>query len=78
MSRFVLKVNGQVEFDGALGQWMQKPPDFVKDKLKPGTKPEAWVKAVMIVLTESLMLDESVAVEVNHQPRKWSMEVNEL
>lgn len=78
MSHFRLKVNGDIEFDGQVGEWLRKPPDFVEDHLRPGAAAKPYMKCVMIVFTESVMTNRSVAITVTHNEKQWSMTVENV
>lgn len=75
MSNFRLKVNGTTEFDGDLSEYRTVAPDFVKDRIKPGVKPELWMQTVMVVMTNAVTARQDVIVSVDHGEKVWSMTV---
>lgn len=75
MSGVLLRVNGYTEFDGELGEWVATPPDFIKDRLKPDTRMEPHIKAVMLTITDALLANVSVELDVHTWTGGWRMEV---
>lgn len=75
-STFKLTVDGTELFDGDMGEWTRTPPEFVKDRIKPGAKAEQWWKPVMIILTDTLIANRDVEVEIlQSPPNEWTMRV---
>lgn len=75
MSRIALYVNGHVEFDGELNEWVATPPDFVKDMLKPEVTVAPWMKAVMLSLTDAVMQNKSLSMDVRTSEKSWQLTV---
>lgn len=75
MSRVSVVIDGKCEFDGELGEWVSTPPDFVKDLIKPGAKPQPHMKAIMLALTDALMLQQTVSIEAKTWIDGWSITV---
>lgn len=75
MSYVRITVNGKRLHDGELGEWTQREPAFVKDMIKPGVEPQAYVKAMVVVLTDALLLNQSVNIEVTTNQAHWEMKV---
>jgi hypothetical protein len=70
-----LIVDGVVEFDGPLGSWVQRPPEFIRRHLEPGTPPLPWMKAVMLSISDSVLLGTALDIDVRTWSTGWSMSV---
>ena len=69
-------VNDHVLFDGDLGTWEANPPDFIKELIKPGIRPQPYFKAILIAMAENVLADRSVVITVvAHDPSDWWMRV---
>lgn len=75
MSYVRITVNGKKLQDGELGEWTQRQPEFVKDMIKPGVEPQAYVKAMMVVMVDGLMQEKSVDIDVKTSNGRWTMAV---
>lgn len=78
--RVRIRIDGATAFDGNPGDWVSAPPDVFKDMIKPGYRPEPWMKAIMITFTEATLTEQSVDISVlTHTKRDnapgWSMQV---
>jgi hypothetical protein len=72
-------VNDHVLFDGDLGTWEANPPDFIKELIKPGIRPQPYFKAILIAMAEATLVDRSVIITVvAHDPSDWTMRVKEI
>lgn len=74
-SRVHLTVDGSVVFDGILDQWKFTPPDYFKDAIRKDAKPEPWLKAVMIVISDAALMGRSVSMDVTTGEDCWSIRV---
>jgi hypothetical protein len=72
-------INDHVLFDDDLGSWRDNPPDFAKDLIKPGVRPQPYFKAVLIAMAEAALVDQSVVITVvAHDPYDWTMRVKSV
>jgi len=78
MSRVRIVVNGLVEMDENLGEWQDRPPDFIRDHMKPGTRHQPHMKMVLIAMTEALMSDASVEIAADTSPTGYTVTVTAL
>jgi hypothetical protein len=75
--RIRIYVDGKTEFDGKIDQWTTTPPDFIKDRIRPGFLPEPWAKAVMLSMTDAVIARRSLDITVKTKPKCWTMTVEE-
>ena len=78
MSRVRIVVNGNVEMDEDLGEWQDKPPSFIRDHMKPGTRHRPHMKMVLIAMTEAIMSDTSVEISAETFPSSYTLTVSAL
>lgn len=72
-----LTVDGSVVFDGILDQWKFTPPDYFKDAIKKDSKPEPWLKAIMIVMSDAALTGRSVSIDATTGEGCWSIRVTD-
>lgn len=71
-------IDGKIEMDENLGNWQARPPEFLKQMVQPSTRPEPYIKAVGIVLADSLLTGHDVAIDVTTDTDgSWSMQVSQ-
>jgi hypothetical protein len=69
-------INDHVLFDDDLGSWRDNPPDFAKDLIKPGVRPQPYFKAILIAMADAALADKSVEITVRvTDPGDWTMRV---
>lgn len=78
MSRVRIVLNGKVEMDEKLGDWLDKPPSFIRDHMRPGTVHQPHMKMVLIAMTEAVMSDASVQIAVDTTPNSYTLTVSAL
>jgi len=78
MSHVKLTVNNKVEFDDELTEWKDTPPDFIKDVVKPGFKPEPYLQHVMVAMSGALTSGQDTGINVKTFPDGWAMTVKAL
>lgn len=71
MSHVRLQINDVVEFDDEISEWVARPPEFVKEAIRPGAAPEPWLKAVMLALTDAVVMKQSADIRVHHDEKGW-------
>lgn len=84
MARVRITIDDSVEFDGDLSEWIATPPSFFRDRLASNIRPEPWMKALMLSVTDAVMLDQAVDIVVctkplgvpNGTPISWTMAVD--
>lgn len=78
-SHIRLLIDSVLKFEGDLNEWTSEPPEFVKDSMKLGAKPEPWMKAILIVMADAAMSGDNVSIEAwtpsPDQPNRWALEV---
>ena len=84
MTHIRIVIDNEVLFDDNLKAWQASPPDQFRDMIKPDAKPEPWMKAIMIVMTDAAMTGDSVSIEATTGMDRpgvwnwWSMEVTRI
>jgi len=78
MSYVRIVIDNEKVFDGELEQWQATPPDYFRDRIRPDAKPEPWLKAIMIVMADAALTNQSVSIEAITGPSWWSIEVTNL
>jgi len=74
MTHLSITINNHVEFDGELGDWVSKPPTFIKNIIKPGqARPEGHWLAIMAATTDAVTKNQATAISVNTWPDGWAM-----
>jgi hypothetical protein len=77
VSTVKLTVDGVVEFNGQLGSWVSRPPEFIRKHLEPGAaSPDTWVKAVMLSISDSVLLEADIDIDVRTRPTGWSLDMD--
>jgi len=74
-ARVRLTVDGSVVFDDSLDEWKFTPPEYFKDALKKDAKPEPWLKAIMIVMSDAALTGSSVSIDTTTGESSWSIQV---
>jgi len=78
MSKARITINGNIVMDANLGNWQAQPPEFLKKMVEPSGRPEPHIKAVGIVLADSLLTGHDVAIDVlTDDDGSWSMSVSQ-
>lgn len=80
MARARITINGRIEMDENLGNWQARPPEFLKKMVQPASHPEPHIKAVGIVLADSLLTGHDVSIDVTtdgDEHGTWSMQVSQ-
>jgi hypothetical protein len=75
MSHVEIVLDGEQLFKGHLGKWRAKPPDFAKDLLKPGAKPQPVMKAIMMALSDMATAQQSGKIVANSSHVGWDVTV---
>ena len=78
MTHVRICIDEKTLFNDDLDVWQATPPDQFKDMIKPGSTPEPWMKAIMIVMADAAMTGQSVSIEATTGVSWWSMEVTSL
>lgn len=79
MTAIRIVIDDKVEFDGELGEWVQQPPDFAKDLIKPnGVRPEPHMLGVMMEMRNALILDRATTITVKTYVDGYTMTVGWL
>lgn len=77
--RFSLTVDEEVLFSGSPAEFKDRPPDFVKDVMRPADGKQLpvwpWSSAVAVVFTMAMLRDERTAIVVTTGKNEWSMDV---
>jgi len=75
MTNVKITIDDNVEYDGDLGEWVQKSPDFVRDHIKPGVQPKPHMVAIMMLVGDAIKQDQPVAVEATTRSYGWDLKV---
>lgn len=71
-----VEIDGNVFFDGTVGEWTTKPPDLFRDQIKPGVKPETHLMAVMLELADAVQRNQPRSITVTTNGTGYTMEVS--
>jgi hypothetical protein len=79
MTDIRIVVNDTVEFDGEPGEFKQKPPDLFRDMIdpKPGGTFKPWLNHIAMAMADSIKMDQSVDIVVQHRSNRWEMKVEQ-
>ena len=78
MAHARITIDGKIEMDDNLGDWQARPPEFLKKMVEPASRPDPHIKAVGIVLADSLMTGHDVAIDVvTDTDGSWTMSVSQ-
>ena len=72
-----MTVDGYIVFDDTLDEWKFTPPDYFKDALKKDSRPEPWLKAIMIVMADAALTGSSVSIDATTGESCWSIQVQD-
>jgi hypothetical protein len=78
MSRVQIVIDDTLEFDGDLNEWVSTPPDFIKDRIKPGMTPQPHMKGVLMAMTDAVLQDQAISINVKTWTDGWTMTVRKL
>lgn len=78
MSKIRIIVDGVTELDGDIGEWVTRPPDFVRDHLTPGSGMKPYMKVVAIAFADAVMADKSVVIDARSLPAGWVVQVEDM
>ena len=71
-----VKVDGKVIFNGEPGEWETRPPEEFADAIKPGAHIDGYVKPMMIALSDAVVMNKDVRINVTTKSRfEYSMTV---
>lgn len=70
-----IKVDGKILFKGELVDWEERPPSEFQDAIKPGHRPDPWMKAVMVTMSDALILNKDLRINVLSKPDGFEMKV---
>ncbi len=76
-ARVRVTVDGYIVFDDTLDEWKFTPPDYFKDALKKDSRPEPWLKAIMIVMADAALTGSSVSIDATTGESCWSIQVQD-
>lgn len=72
-------VDGNTILNDELGDWQRKPPESLAHMIRPGYTPKPWMKALLVVLADAALTEESTRFEVNTSSRgRWSLSSEKL
>ena len=78
MTHARLVIDGKTVMDEEMGEWEQRPPEFFKRVMTPGQRQEPHLKAVAIILAESLLAGQDVSIDVAAtEIGAWTMSVKQ-
>ena len=75
MTQIRIVLNGDVVMDQDIGEWTDTAPDFFKDRVRPGVKPEPWMQAIMVVMVDAIQRDRATTIGVRTSIGEWVMKV---
>jgi hypothetical protein len=70
-----VNVDGKTVMDQDVGSWQRKPPSMIKDFIKAGVRPELWQQAVLIIVSDAVLREQSMNVDVHTGSDKWTLSV---
>jgi hypothetical protein len=72
-------VDGNTILNDELGDWQTRPPESLAYMIKPGYTPKPWMKALLVVMADAALTEESMRFEVNTSSRgRWSLSAESL
>jgi len=77
MAKVRLRIDGDTVFNGDAGAWEHRAPDVFKDAIRPGAAIAPWLKAVAVTMSDALMTNGSMKINVRTKPGGWVMEVSQ-
>ncbi len=75
MAHAKITLNGRTLLNDPLDTWHEKPPDTLREYLKPGTSPNPWIKPAMVALADAAMLNQPIHIDVTTQADGWNIAV---
>jgi hypothetical protein len=75
MAHVRVNVDGKTVMDQGVGSWQRKPPSMIKDFIKTGVKPELWQQTLLIIVSDAVLREQSMNVDVRTGPDKWTLSV---
>lgn len=72
-----VKIDGKIIYKGTPKDWANRPPDAFKDLIRPGYKPEPWMKSIMILMSDVVVGGGNLRIAVRTNPTGWTMEVKQ-
>lgn len=71
-----LTVDGKTWMNGRLGEWSDRPPEFVAEHLKPNSRPPSWINAVMAAIAEAAITNIGVTMTVSTAANGWTVQLS--
>ena len=76
MSHATIIINGRKLLDDDLDEYRQTPPETFRNLIKPGRPPEPHMKAAMIALTDALLAQQPIHIDIETWEHGWTMNVH--
>ena len=76
MPHATLIVDGYKHLDDDLEEWHQAPPEFLASLMRPGARPEPYLKAAALALVEAIHHQQPVTITITTRPTGWTMSVH--
>ena len=72
-------VDGNTLLDNELVDWERRPPAELANMIRPGVTPKPWMKALLVVLADAALTEQSTRFEINTSSRgRWSLSSEKL
>lgn len=75
MTHITITIDDVVEFDGSVTDWKRTPPSLFKDQINPNATPQPHMKAIMMVMSDAVMSQQSVTVVADTNRDGWNVKV---
>lgn len=76
MAHTRITIDNNVVLNSDLGDWQQQPPDFVQAQLRPGAKPQPWMKALLVTMAEAAATDQPLTANITTRAGGWTLAVD--
>jgi hypothetical protein len=72
-------VDGNTILNDELGDWQTRPPEALAYMIKPGYVPKPWMKALLVVMADAALNEQSTRFEITTSSRgRWSLNSENL
>lgn len=79
MAHTTITLNGRTLLDDPLDQWHDRPPEELKQYLRPGAAALPWVKPAMVALADAAMLNQPIRIDVQTTTEQgWVLAVSNV
>lgn len=70
-----ITIDGHCLFAGDINEWQNNPPSMFADLIRSDVRPEPSLKAVLIALTDAVLVNQDVDIDLRTGPDNWVLTV---